>query len=81
MKLLRDLKSDHSEQQRPWQTVADHGDISKLGGGQVASPPRPGKTQGFTAARDQAGPGALPSLVNKTAQDTSSAINRRHPLL
>lgn len=51
--LLRDLHSDFSEQQQAGQIVANHGDISGLGGGQVASPPHPGKTQGFTAAPDQ----------------------------
>lgn len=61
--------------------VAHHGDVSELGGGHVASPLRLGKNQGFTAAPDRAGPGARPSLVDKTAQDTCSAVNRRHPPL
>lgn len=79
--LLCDPQSDLSEQQQPGQIVASHRDVSDMGGGHAASPPHPGKTQGFTAAPDQADPTALPSLVDKTAQDTLSAINRRHPPL
>ena len=40
-----------------------------------------GKTQDFIAAPNQAESAAFPLLIDKTAQDTYSTINRRHPPL